>query len=87
MGDGLISSDDLEDQFNVGSDVHFSELFQPVKDTSLVKEELNYILEDLKVNLNKARGNLKKIEEVTDLVDSQICEPSKKRIRNPIEAA
>ncbi|KAM7543129.1 hypothetical protein Aperf_G00000008679 [Anoplocephala perfoliata] len=85
MGDGLISSVDFQDQFDVRSDVLFSKVFQPIKDVSLVEEELHHVLENLTINLIKARENLKKIEEVTKLVDVQICELPKKWIRNQSE--
>nr|CDS32701.1 hypothetical protein HmN_000453500 [Hymenolepis microstoma] len=44
------------------------------------------LMKNAEIYLNEAREYMRKIEEIADFVDSQICDPPKKKMRNALEA-
>ncbi|KAM3171719.1 hypothetical protein ACTXT7_016046 [Hymenolepis weldensis] len=61
------------------------ELEKPTKGILDVQGELDSLMKNIEINLNKARKYIKRIEDIADFVDSQICEPPKKKVRNAFE--
>lgn len=62
------------------------EMEKPTKGISDVQGELDSVMKNIEIYLNNARKYIKRIEDIADFVDSQICEPPKKKVRNAFEA-
>ncbi|VDO03280.1 unnamed protein product [Rodentolepis nana] len=77
---------EIPDQPIVELDDNFLELEKPTIGISDLERELDSLMKNTKIYLDKAREYMKKIEEIADFVDSQICDPPKKKIRNAFEA-